>query len=702
MSFFEMEYMCAQCSNDIDDLSPFQDEDAYFCSQACLEEFKNEEDSEQEEEDLTDEEKWKRFEETGILKDWGGDKVIIDNNVGVIKLIRVVDKKEEEIALSNYKKFAGKKLVFKNCANLTKIEADCLDLAGLEIKNCSQLGAISAYNNKIKSLDLKGLNNLKELKISGNQLSNLINLKDCISLESLDVRNNQLTELDLYDNHKLINLNCGRNFIKELNVSYLEDLKFLHCYFNHLTFLNCSNLRKLADLNCHNNIVSYKVSNSMSDIVIDKLSCLLITNCNSLERLDAAENGLTKLSLVNYPNLKIVSLKENQLGSLMIENLPNLEFLDSSRQAFSKLDNAKKKLLIDKTIPTKLTIGKNVPNLKKLFYTEGATFIKQTPKLDENGHDSGYESEEIKTDPKNIRKIFPKLQKFECSTGETHDFEEYLDELRRKKRAKKLKKAKGKFKSTDSGYSSENNEQTEEIITDPAQLTDKNNYPGLLDEFGNESEITIAGEHLTGIMIIDGYQGRKINVGDNYLSYLVVKNCPNLTILRYAHNALKHNAWYDDNNPKLKIIDNHNWDGKIIWDQASHDQFEQGELEPKRNFNNPKDKSNQQDEIIAQIILLIEQAEQALQNKDYPKLEQLITQIKELVKQISDSATASRIQNQITKLEQVLPTQNTTANKLPWIVGSIITLPIILVIIVLLVKKWASYNSNQQNNSVIK
>jgi hypothetical protein len=53
----EMEYMCAQCSNDIDDLSPFQDEDAYFCSQACLEEFKNEEDSEQEEEDLTDEEK---------------------------------------------------------------------------------------------------------------------------------------------------------------------------------------------------------------------------------------------------------------------------------------------------------------------------------------------------------------------------------------------------------------------------------------------------------------------------------------------------------------------------------------------------------------------------------------------------------------------------------------------------------------------
>jgi hypothetical protein len=82
-----------------------------------------------------------------------------------------------------------------------------------------------------------------------------------------------------------------------------------------------------------------------------------------------------------------------------------------------------------------------------------------------------------------------------------------------------------------------------------------------VEEFANKSEMTIAGEDLIGIMIIDGYQGYKINVGDNYLSYLVVKNCPNLTTLRYAHNALKHDAWYDPkefNNPNLTIIDNHN------------------------------------------------------------------------------------------------------------------------------------------------
>jgi hypothetical protein len=182
----------------------------------------------------------------------------------------------------------------------------------------------------------------------------------------------------------------------------------------------------------------------------------------------------------------------------------------------------------------------NAPNLKKLFYTQGTKFFTFTF--------SDYEDEcdykEInKEDVKNIRKIFPKLKKFECSTGETHDFERYLDKLRKKKRAKKLKRAKGN-KPTDSGHSSENEEKNREsIITDPTQLT--NDYPDLLAEFGNESEITIAGEDLTGTMIIDGYQGRKINVGNNYLSYLVVKNCPNLTTLRYAHNKLKHDAFID-------------------------------------------------------------------------------------------------------------------------------------------------------------
>jgi Leucine-rich repeat (LRR) protein len=261
------------------------------------------------------------------LKNWEGDKVIIDNNIGVIKLIRIVDKKEEEIALSNYKKFAGKKLVFENCANLKRIEVDCLNLTGLEIENCPRLEHLSAYNNKIKSLDLKGLSNLKELKISDNQLSNLINLKDCGKLESLDLRNNKLSQLDLDNKSKLTDLDCSHNFISELKVKHLSELKLLHCYYNNLLSLDCSNLKNLKDLNCHNNNNSFSISTFLL-----KFSSLNIEGCESLERLDAAENGLEKYDYTNFKNLKVISLKENKLDTVTLEAMPNLAFLDISRQ----------------------------------------------------------------------------------------------------------------------------------------------------------------------------------------------------------------------------------------------------------------------------------------------------------------------------------------------------------------------------------
>jgi hypothetical protein len=106
-----------------------------------------------------------------------------------------------------------------------------------------------------------------------------------------------------------------------------------------------------------------------------------------------------------------------------------------------------------------------------------------------------------------------------------------------------------------------------------------------------------------GTLIIDGYQGRKINVGNNpQLEYLWIKNCPHLTTLRYAHCGLKHDAWYDPkefNNPNLTIIDNHNWDGDIEWgnpeedNQEAQEQFNES-LNRKKNELERRKKINEQ------------------------------------------------------------------------------------------------------------
>ncbi|WNE41188.1 MAG: hypothetical protein mread185_000645 [Mycoplasmataceae bacterium] len=509
---------------------------------------------------LTDEQlaKWRIFEETGILDGWDGDSVNINgektnpNESGFFATI---------IDAKNWNSFNGKTLVFRNCKNLKKIEANCLGLTGLRIEGQSRLEYLSAYNNELGELDLASLDNLKSLIVNDNKLRSL-QINGCESLDFLSCRNNQLVELDLEDNHKLTYLNCSQNRIEELEVNRLNNLETFHCYLNCLLRLKCSKLTNLKDLNCHGNcrIITIGWEEWLSEVEID--------GCENLERFDAAENGLISFRLINHPNLKVVSLKENQINKAEIDNLPNLEFLDISRQ---------KSTSTSEIIPTKLIVGENIGNLKKLFYTKGTTIWKANPELREVVR-------------KYILKLFPKLKKFECSNGETADFEEFLDALREEEEKKKLKRARQKKKK--GKLNPENNEeeenQSEPIITDPSQLKDKNEYPDLLAEYGDKSEITITGQELTGAMIIDGYQGYKINVGNNVLSYLVVRNCPNLTTLRYAHNKMKHDAWYDKdkfNNPNLTIIDNYNWDGKLIWDEKTEEAFKESKLKGKERLN---------------------------------------------------------------------------------------------------------------------
>src|SRR4051812_41478515 len=66
---------------------------------------------------------------------------------------------------SQFDLYDGKKLIFRDCPNLKKITADCLNLTGLQIENCPNLEKLSAYYNKIEEIDLTGLKNLKVVNL---------------------------------------------------------------------------------------------------------------------------------------------------------------------------------------------------------------------------------------------------------------------------------------------------------------------------------------------------------------------------------------------------------------------------------------------------------------------------------------------------------------------------------------------------------
>jgi Leucine-rich repeat (LRR) protein len=128
----------------------------------------------------------------------------------------------------------------------------------LEIEDsCPELEYLSAYNNEIEEVDLSYLGNLKVVNLSCNETKDSglrnINLAGCYELQELYVSNNDLQDLDLFDNKKLRILYCSYNPISELFVKNLENLKVLHCESCCLRSLNCGGLEKLKELYCFDN-----------------------------------------------------------------------------------------------------------------------------------------------------------------------------------------------------------------------------------------------------------------------------------------------------------------------------------------------------------------------------------------------------------------------------------------------------------------
>jgi hypothetical protein len=142
--------------------------------------------------------------------------------------------------------------------------------------NCSN-------NNQLTELpDLRQCVSLKALNCSGNRITELPDLRECVSLETLSCSYNQLTTLpDLRQCVSLEKLYCYHNQLTELpDLRPCVSLKVLYCYHNQLT--------ELTDLRpC----VSLKVL-SCSHNQFTELTDL--RPCVSLEYLLCSENQLTE------------------------------------------------------------------------------------------------------------------------------------------------------------------------------------------------------------------------------------------------------------------------------------------------------------------------------------------------------------------------------------------------------------------------
>src|SRR6185437_12457867 len=162
-----------------------------------------------------------------------------------------------------------------------------------------------------------------------------VDLTDLANLKTLNCAINNLEELNLEKNIALETLICYENFIKSLNINHLKDLEYLYCYRNFLEKLDCSNLKKLKEIYC-----AHQIGNGNWIPVLGFLTYFGCDGCKALEDLDCAENELKELNINNLPELKTISCRENMLKKLAIANCDKLSFLDFSIQSEKDSTNA--------------------------------------------------------------------------------------------------------------------------------------------------------------------------------------------------------------------------------------------------------------------------------------------------------------------------------------------------------------------------
>ncbi|OMF17672.1 hypothetical protein BK131_06885 [Paenibacillus amylolyticus] len=184
---------------------------------------------------------------------------------------------------------------------------------------------------------------VETLQLSNHNISNLDGIEYFSGLQELDCAYNQLTGLDLTQNHKLRTLRCRENQLLTLDLRSNSELQVLDCSFNRLRKLDLSHNSKLVTLECHWNMLSELVTESLERL--EELSCsynalfsLELEHNKQLQRLDCANNYMLELNVTGCPNLIELRCHHNHIKQLDLRSNLVLESVRCFNNHISELD----------------------------------------------------------------------------------------------------------------------------------------------------------------------------------------------------------------------------------------------------------------------------------------------------------------------------------------------------------------------------
>ena len=196
---------------------------------------------------------------------------------------------------------------------ISHAEADEIDTLDISYKNIHDLKGIEEFSNLVE-LDCSR-NNLKEIDISNNARLVKLNCMDNL-LTGFDVTNNpaltelkcefnRLTALDVSENPALLLLGCDANPLGHLDVSNNIGLRKLSCLDSRIETLELSNNVHLEFLRCNfNPLTGLDVS---QNTLLKFFECL----CTGLDSLDVSENKALTYLGCNFNPLTTLDLSNN-------------------------------------------------------------------------------------------------------------------------------------------------------------------------------------------------------------------------------------------------------------------------------------------------------------------------------------------------------------------------------------------------------
>ena len=175
--------------------------------------------------------------------------------------------------------------------------------------------------NVVSSSGVEKMTWLESLVIRNNKLT-LLDISKNVKLRSLDIENNELTELNVTQNPQLKSLYANNNKLTKLEIIQNSELEYLYAKENQLIELNVTQNPKLMSLDVSNN----------------ELTSLDVSQNLKLTFLGVSDNKLTNLNVGQNSKLVILSVFGNQLTELDVSQNLVLESLNASNNTLTELD----------------------------------------------------------------------------------------------------------------------------------------------------------------------------------------------------------------------------------------------------------------------------------------------------------------------------------------------------------------------------